>query len=389
MNYTEHGNKSKKYHVALVVILLACICMLIQMYAIPVKNMRLMSLANRFTVVLWIAAACISLFMNGTKDLMEIIAIFGLGIVAFLFSIFDNMRTYSLTSLLNFYALPMMIIFVACNEIGDLAKKMLLITFFILSLLFIGFSRSSFAYRLEGEYAIINIDDLTMGYPNQNQAAFYLFICAINLVIGAFYFKHKFIKAVFVADFLYMLVLLEQTQCRTSLLLIGVFVLLIFIPKNIKTLVNVAVLWPLVFALLAQWLYPYLEDFAILGDTFLNGREEIYSRYFDNLSVSTLLLGDFQKFHFDNLHNAYVSIAATVGLPVLILFMYMLRKHMQINCELGINKGYESVAFIGFICAVLYFGTEAATAVGGTNYAFMNISLLAYYAKPFAQGEAV
>ena len=122
-----------------------------------------------------------------------------------------------------------------------------------------------------------------------------------------------------------------------------------------------------------------------MGDTLLNGRETLFSKYFDNLAVDTFFLGDFRSFRFDNLHNAYIAIAATTGIFVLSFYMYMLRKHMLQNLRPEIEKGYEHTAFIGFICLVFYFSTEAAGAVGGTNYAFMNMSLFVYFSKPFAK----
>lgn len=384
MNNIEHG-KNIKYHVSVVLILLSCICMLLQMYAIPIKNMSLMSMANRVMAIIWIAAAGMSLFFNGTKDVMEIITLLSLAMIAFVVSLFNYMRTYSLTVLLNFAALPIMLVFFACNEVEDIAKKMLLVTFLVLSFLFINLSNSEAAYRLEDEYGIKYVDDLTMGYPNQNQAAIYLFVCAINLMIGVFYFKRKWIKAVFLLDFAYMLVLLEKTKSRTAIILIGAFLVLLVIPKRSKSLVSSAVLFPLIFALLARWMYPFLKDVTIMGDSLLNGREDVYSRYFDNLSPSVVLFGDLQKFHFDNLHNAYIAIAATTGVPVLICYMYMLKKHIGHNCEMGINKGYESVALVGLVCIILYASTEAAGLIGGMNYAFMSLSMFMYFSKPFAK----
>ena len=126
----------------------------------------------------------------------------------------------------------------------------------------------------------------------------------------------------------------------------------------------------------------------IMGENIFNGREDMFDDYFRKLDGFTLLFGDFWGYEFGNLHNAYLSIVATAGVGTLILYMRMLKKHVHENYVLGFDRFYERVAFFGFLCVILYSSTEAAGLLGGTNYAFMNLSVFAYFSKPFAKLDA-
>lgn len=369
------------------IMILACVCTLVQMYAIPQKNMLLMMLSNRTMVFMWIAAAVLLLFKNGVRGMVGTITMLLLAALSLIITASEPTQQVgsSFSALLNFIVLPLMLVFFAFCAVDEFTKQMLLFTNIVLSVLFIYLSRTRMAYRFDGPYFTIYTGDLSLGYPNPNQTAMYLFICALNLMVGCFYFKGSIIKILCAADFLYMLFLIEKTKCRTSLLLIIVFLVLVCVHKIPKVLIDIAVVIPLFYMLAARVAFPYFGKIRFMGENLFNGREEIYERYFENLDVLKFFFGDFAKFKFDNLHNAYISIAATVGSVVLLLYILMLRKHMLQNYNLEIHKGYERVAYIGFLCIILYSSTEAAGLIGGTNYAFMNISLFAYFSKPFAK----
>ena len=371
------------------VMAVACICALVQMYAIPYRNALLMMMANRAMVFVWLLAAVIMLLVYGANMMKGTIFMLLMTVVAFSLSVADLRENFSgnLPSLLNFIVMPLMLIFFAYSDVDEIVKPMLLFTNIALSVLFIYLSRSSMAYRLEGPYFTVLNGDLSLGYPNPNQAAIYLFICALNLVVGFFYFKKKILKVLCAADFVYMLVLIEKTKCRTSLLLVVVFLALLIWRKQPKAMIDIFILTPLVYAVASHVAYAQFGDIQIMGETVFNGREEIFDRYFSGLDGMKFLIGDYARFKFDNLHNAYISVAATAGIVVLLFYIRMFRMHLVQNHKLGISRGYERVAFIGFLCIILYSTTEAAGLVGGTNYAFMNISLFAYFSKPFAKPD--
>ena len=375
-----------------VIMLLACVCAVVQMYAIPHRNTLLMMLSNRTMVVVWLAVAFGSVLinLNSAKPVMGIVAMLGLAVVAFLISFSGSLYYYEtgLPALLNFIVLPLILVFFAFYGISDFIKRMLLFTNIALSVLFIYLSTTRMAYRFDGTFYTIYTGDLSLGYPNPNQAAMYLFACAVNLAVGFFYFEKKYMKAIFLADFIYMLVLLEKTKSRTALLLTAVFIVFIAVNKIPKMLLSWTVMVPLIYVLATQLLPSVVLDMEIMGENIFNGREAMFDDYFRNLDGFTLLFGDFWGYEFGNLHNAYLSIVATAGVGTLILYMRMLKKHVHENYVLGFDRFYERVAFFGFLCVILYSSTEAAGLLGGTNYAFMNLSVFAYFSKPFAKLDA-
>ena len=223
------GKNTTQVRPSVLVMLVACGCLLVQMYALPYKMMFWMSMSNRVMLVMWFAVVVYSILVHGTKNVMAELAIFIFTILAFLLSVSENTMKFSssLTALLNFFALPLMMVYLSFNEIEEITKKTLLIANLLLSFIFIMLSRTSMAYRFEGPFFTVYTDELTLGYTNPNQTAIYLFICALNLIVGFFYFRNRLIKLLFCADFLYMVYLMNETKCRTSILLIAVFIVLV------------------------------------------------------------------------------------------------------------------------------------------------------------------
>lgn len=120
-----------------------------------------------------------------------------------------------------------------------------------------------------------------------------------------------------------------------------------------------------------------------IGESLFNGREEIYARYFDNLDVFNFLFGDYVKFHFDNMHNGYVSIAATVGIVALGSYIVFLKANLYRNLWKLEDTFTDKVAFTGFLCTLMYTSTEAAMIVGGSNYAFLLACVYMLFSKAF------
>ena len=150
-------------------------------------------------------------------------------------------------------------------------------------------------------------------------------------------------------------------------------------------MVTLILLTPVIYLVFALALPSISQKITVMGESIFTGREEIYQRYFDNLSIINFIFGDFNEFHFDNLHNGYISIAATGGIVSVICFILLLKKCLDTNRINARSYYYTATAYLGFLCIVLCTSTEAAFIVGGSTYAFFIFMIFALFSQPISR----
>lgn len=384
------GFATKEEKLSYWMMVVSSICMLVNLYAVPHKINRLIALSNRAMLLLWILLAgflVVKRFFRKTPKRYSwffVIIVFSLFAVALAAVGRANTVVANITALCAFFALPVMLMYGLNYTIPAKVKPVVLIANIGASMIFILLYFSGLRHAFDTYYGVRYIGSVTLGYPNPNQTAMYLFVCAVNLFAALFYFKKKTLRILIGADLLLMLYMLNKTDSRTAILMVVLVAFLCVIlwkRKLSQVWVNIALLAPLIYAILAQYLFPYFDEIMILGESLFNGREDIYDRYFNNLSLSTFLFGDFNRFRFQNLHNGYVAIAATIGIVGLVSFVSLLK-----NALAGIGdvrlKEYEKIAAIAFLCIIVYTCTEAAFFVGSVNYAYLMYTVFLLFAIP-------
>lgn len=373
-------------------IVASCVCLILQLYAIPRNSTGLMSIANHGILLLWLGVGGIRVIKRLAAvypaKLMSFIWMLLLTVLALLVGILRG--TYfavsDITSFVNFMVFPMMLMHSAVYTVPDKAKTVLVVTAAFLSILFIALYHSDFRFVYTGYYGKTYIDQVTLGYPNPNQAAMYLFICVVILFTGIFSFRQWPVKALLILDVAYLCWILTQTESRTAVLLLIVFFILslVMLKRNLPVWsVDVAIFTPLGYALLAMFFFPIFGTITLWGEPLFNGRENIFERYLDNLNILNFLLGDYRKFNFQNLHSGYVSIAATVGIVALAFFMIFIRTCLRQNHRGILRDKQAKIGFIGFLCVLVYTSTEAAFFVGGSTYAFLIFAVFMFFSQPF------
>ena len=375
-----------------VLVLISCVCLVIQLYAIPFKRTSLMSLANQGLLWSWVLGAGYLIVKKMTKSIpFQLIHVLSLVV----FVIFSCAASFiqggatakeNITAMLNFLVLPIMFLYCALFGISDHAKKIALITNFVLSLLFIYLFNSDKAYLYPTKYDFEHqINAATLGYPNPNQTAMYLFVCTVNLFISFLYVKKKPIKCLLILDLVYVAYIMYQTESRTAVLVlclvIALAVLMLYRPIP-KVWVKLVLLIPFLYVLFAQFWAGVFEGVTFMGQDVLTGREQIYNQYFSLLTPFTFFLGNFTVFQFDNLHNGYLSIAATSGIFALVSFIFMLNHEITRSYQYSEFSKVEKAGFAGFLGVVLYSCTEAAMFVGGSTYAFLILTIYLIFTRP-------
>ncbi len=384
--YIKAPKKKSALECSYYAVVASCICALVQLYALPRDMFSLISLSNRVLMIIWIvfvgAALIKKLEQRFPVRVAGALVLVILSVMAYFFASINNtaLAVGNGLKLLGFLILPIMLLYSTVFQIDARAKTAVLIFNLAASLVFIDLYNSDKRYIFEGPYDMVQLDVITLGYPNPNQTAMYLFLCAVSLAAGAFYFKPVLIKAIFAADTVCMAWFLQQTGARSAALLFVTFLVLIWVTgkREVSGLwVSIALLVPLLYVLVL----PLASDVTVMGESMFNGREAIFNRYFRNLNFSSFILGDLNRFKFENLHNGYVAIAASVGVPACAGYIHLMKTCLQINRPRRGAPASERVAFVGFLCAVMYTCAEAAFFVGGATYAMLVFSVCVLFAK--------
>lgn len=251
-------------------------------------------------------------------------------------------------------------------------------SFVVLSLYYILLSFTSMAYVFETQYGIVSHAALTLGYNNPNETAMYLFYCSVVIVAAAFWTNKKLFRVFLVCDYIFLLYLITRTHSRTCLMASLIFIVLVFVYKK-KRIPNylgyITVIFPFVFIILTLLFENRLSNLEFFwGKAFETGRYDIYMRAFENQSVIKFLIGDFE-FLFQNLHNGYVSIFATIGAIGLALFITIFNyKLKEVHNKISNYKNHN-IFLIGLLCVLLISATEAASICAGSAFAASVISI--------------
>lgn len=256
-------------------------------------------------------------------------------------------------------------------------------TFLILSVVYSIISLTPLANIYYTEYGSRQKEFLTLGYNNPNETAMYLFVCLIVLIVLFSKLKHRLGRLIVAVDIGLILRLLVLTQSRTAILMSCLFILLAMVYKKGYTSKQFRIFClflPVLFIFLI-FLNQYFDlDIYILSETLDTGRSDIYSTVLNEMSLSDFLFGVFE-FQFQNLHNAYWSIFATIGFIGVILFISILDIKLRQLQERARVENDMRIALIGLLCIILYTSTEAAYLTAGGTWAasVMSVFLLCVF----------
>lgn len=372
-------------------IAISCVCIILQLYAIPRKMYSILSLANYSHIFVWVILGGWRIFKQLAHAIPSMILPALLALVMAIMSCFLTIMQYagvttlSVTALINFCVLPAMLMHCAIYPIPHKSKQLVVGTGVVMSLVYIDLYQSEYRTVFETKYGRFFGDVVTLGYPNPNQTAMFLFAAMVILTVGVFWARKPLFKALLIADAAYMAVMLEQTKSRAGLLLLIIFLSAIFLMRKREIpskLVKLVVLLPFIYAIVAMFFIETFGDMTLWGESIFNGREAIYGKYLDNLNPLSFLLGDFARFRFENLHNGYISIAATAGVVTAVCFVYFLRQLLLANHGNAMTSWYSRIAYIGALCVIIHSCGEAAFLVAGSTYAFLVFMVVMMFSSP-------
>ena len=390
----QTDTQEKGYSLLYLAILGSCACAVVQLYALPRHNVLLISLSAWALQLIW-------LVMGAWTMVARIGKVFPRKLVSFLLLVLFSVLVCGISvagdmgsmmpvgiKLAGFLSLPIMLLCSAMDR-TEKVKKIILGFFVVASVIFVDLYHSSLRHVFYGEYGVTYLNEVTLGYDNPNATAMYLMVCVIGLIVGAFYCRTIVVKLFFFADAIYMTWIVLQTESRAALVLLFVFAIMVCNVKRWKITsrtVRVVIICPLIVMILPI-LIPGIERLYFLGSALYNGREQLTFEYVDNMSVIRFFVGNMASYGLGNLHNGYLAIMASLGVPVCVCYMTFLVRNLISNLPDRNKPMYMRVAFMGFLCIVLQTSAEAAFFASGGLFAFLVYSVYTLFGQPYAQNH--
>lgn len=282
----------------------------------------------------------------------------------------------SIVDLMHFLELPVLLFcFRNKSRKGVLTKTFFVFLFISVYYFALSFTRSMYTGFWEKTKRLI------LGFENVNQTGIQLLSVMLVLLCATSYFKNWLYKIAYFTMSIIMLYLINETTCRTCLV-VGAVAIVLFVfhkffkPNKIVCLV--AYLFPIIFALFIMYGENIYSSWEFMGDAFDSGRKDIYVKVFKKLTVPTAFFGKFLARGVTNDHNAFISIFANVGLIGGGMYLtYFLNKLFTTSDNLKFN--HQRVALTGILLLLLYSSTESGVFVNGsyTTFPLLVLYLLA------------
>ncbi len=237
--------------------------------------------------------------------------------------------------------------------------------------LFVWLSFSNLSHIYYGEYNIVNLDELTLGYRNPNETGMYLMLSFAIMFSGFEQAKKRLLKAGALILTVVLYVFIWQTGSRTCILLASLIVLarvLNLIWKAGKWTRRLILVMPILVALW-QLLFPeMIAQMTFLDQGVDTGRREIYEEFLSSVTFWDSILGNFAKYPGLNMHSSIIALVAMFGVPATIVYMGYLESVMTHYFN-RLRNPENFVAFAGFLAIILHGVAEAAMLVSGAVYA--------------------
>ncbi len=377
----------------------SAIAMLVILVALPQKINNLVSLGT-YAIGGCAIVVCVISFMDDFKriDLKEILLILLMSVAFFALYVSytdspehlilneDSELKTHLVSLLCFLEIPIFMLS-ATKVKSKSTLHLFLWVQYILSFYYIYLSRTDKAYFFEGPYKDVYLDELTLSYNNPNETSIYLTGCFFTLIIATRVYKKFLPKLMFWVNAVLVLRLVLLTKSRAGIVSCFLVLVLYFLYKLVpinKLITRIALAVPLVMAFLIYFFSEELSRIEFLGSAFETSRKNVFDQVFEQLELYEVFSGDYQTFLFDNLHNVYISIFATIGIfGVIFYILYsdtLLVKLSQKDAVLS----YQKTAYICVLMLIIYSSVEAALLVSGSAFAmnFICVFLLFVFEDP-------
>lgn len=253
-------------------------------------------------------------------------------------------------------------------------KRAVYIANILYALLFILLSFADNSHHFQGPYYIKILEQLTLGFRNTNEAGVYLMLSFLVMLSSIFFWTKRWKKGVALALSAVLFSLLWQTECRIAIVLAVIATVVILLQRLFRlggVIRRIVLLLPAI-SILGTLLFPEtMTETLLFGEALDTGRYRLYQEFFDHLNLSGILVGNIPGLGGDNLHNSYLSIAASYGMLTTVFYIIFLNAVLREE-QTNAKRTLESyVAYIGVLCVIAHGIAEGALLIAGTVYAGM------------------
>lgn len=218
----------------------------------------------------------------------------------------------------------------------------------------------------------------TMNFSNPNLLAMFLYQAVLFCLVSFFVMQKYWLKVlcaiIGVADFNLMM-MADSRNCIISFGLVVIATIYFIIKKKNKInswILKFVAVFPFVFV----WIYlSYVNVINIEDDTLLNhdgktvmSRVNIWNYILDHMDTANYIFGNYPMLQ-GNAHNSHLSVLASFGLIVTILFIVFLYKVMKL-CSESFSSYKQTVCLIGFM-GIIFTGMAEGALVCGSLGLYM------------------
>lgn len=357
----------------------------------PLNINVLVSICTRILIVSVIMFALIELMMRVRANTVDVIAFLACVVVAAVITVSFirgiNVVINKYVSILCFFMIPSYIVLFYNKRCSSHIKRFIYCFNYLYWIEFLYLSSSPLKYIGYSQWGTFQYEYLTLGYQNPNETGMMLLVPFIIMLCAFSDSKTILKKAIFGIPTIHLFYMILETQSRTCILL-SIFIFLSYIcPKLFrisKGWVILSLALP-VLTMIFQIMFPdFFENLMILGETADTGRINLWVAFEQTTSGFTWLVGNIGLYGGANMHNSYLSIIASYGIIVCILFVIFLGNAFFSYCcgmkqDSKINS--QTIAFWGMLCVIVHGCAEATFLVSGAVFAGL-ASLLFVLALP-------
>lgn len=282
------------------------------------------------------------------------------------------------------------------NGVDTRTRHMLIIMQLVTTLVMLGvyLTRTTSMHMLNGQVSSY----LVFRFTNPQLTALFLACMIMFLILAVVQERAWSLKILSAAAVCCNVFFLIETQCRTALIAVVVF-LVVLLERTLlrrvrapiwKWVMAVSAVMPIIVVtfymqVLSQTWFQNMFSFMAGEGKGLGSRYIIWSSALSLLRESPVFGAYYEASGgagYSQMHNTHLDIAMSYGILTMILvciFLYIVMQRVQERPDDGMEKkkSYRSVALIGFICAILLGSGEAALFSGGLGiYIYAGVFLL-------------
>ena len=282
-----------------------------------------------------------------------------------------------LKKLFVFFQLPILMMVAKRGQTGRVRDVIYSVNAFY-PVLCLYYYTSSFSHRYIGRYGETAIDELTLGFANPNETAIYLMLCAFFLWAAFFRYKSLGKRIFLLVEFLWILFLVYQTECRAVAVVLIAVVFGTLAWKKMcltKKFMRIAFISAALLAVALSFL-PNVGKLVFMGDALDTGRTSIFAGYIRGLSFMSFLWGDFETYPLNNMHNAFLSLLASFGIFAAIACWFFYYRGYVSICAGKPNNMEQKVLQLSSIAIVFHSAVESSLLTSGAIYAVSSFLVL-------------